>query len=100
MSPYRLITIDATGTIFRFKEPPNVTYARFAQRNHIKCNELAIKDQFKQAYKHVEQSHPNFGSTSGISSQDWWKKVVHRTFEGTYIYHHYRTSLKSKLLKI
>ena len=82
MNALRLITIDATGTIFKFREPPPTTYARIAHKHNIKFQESEIMNQFKKSFKLMEVNHPHFGATSGISSQEWWSKVVHQTFEG------------------
>ena len=48
--------------------------------NNIVEKELA--SSFKVALKSVSKEFPNFGATSGISSEDWWSMVINRTFKG------------------
>ena len=48
--------------------------------NNIVEKELAAS--FKVALKSVSKEFPNFGATSGISSEDWWSMVINRTFIG------------------
>ena len=50
--------------------------------NNIVEKDLAIS--FKSALKSVSNEFPNFGATSGIPSEDWWTKVINRTFKGIF----------------
>ena len=68
----RLITLDATGTIFKFKQPPPVVYAKIGQKHGLECDKVQIQASFKKAYKACLKEHPHFGSTTGISSKKWW----------------------------
>ena len=87
MNNLRLVTLDATGTIFKFKEPPPTTYVKFAQKYDLKCHENDVQKQFRIAYKTLNITHPHFGALSGISSKQWWCHVVQKTFEGRYLSH-------------
>ena len=48
--------------------------------------EKELASSFKGALKSVSKEFPNFGATSGISSEDWWSIVIHRTFKGNVIF--------------
>ena len=48
--------------------------------------EKELASSFKIALKSVSKEFPNFGATSGISSEDWWNIVIHRTFKGKLIF--------------
>ena len=48
--------------------------------NNIVEKDLATS--FKSALKSVSNEFPNFGATSSISSEDWWAKVINKTFKG------------------
>ena len=80
MKKLRLITVDATGTIFKFKEPPPLVYARIAQSHDIECNPTDLMTNSKKAYKQTDNKWPHFGATSSVSSDQWWQEVVLRTF--------------------
>ena len=47
--------------------------------------EKELASSFKGALKSVSKEFPSFGATSGISSEDWWNIVIHRTFKGKLI---------------
>ena len=59
--------------------------------SNIEEKELA--SSFKGALKSVSKEFPNFGATSGISSEDWWNIVIHRTFKGKLILKPWRNKL-------
>ena len=48
--------------------------------------EKELASSFKGALKSVSKEFPSFGATSGISSEDWWNIVIHRTFKGKVIF--------------
>ena len=69
--------------LFQFKRAPYLDYIDVATLYGI--NNLVEKDvsnSFKKAIKAVNNKFPNFGANSGISSQDWWHKVVLDTIKG------------------
>ena len=40
-----------------------------------------FSDAFFVAYKAQDAAHPHFGAQTGISSEDWWRKVVRDTYD-------------------
>ena len=77
----RLITLDATGTIFKFKEPPLV-YANFAQKYQYQCDVKQLETSFYHSLKSVNKKWPHFGGASNVPSERWWNEVIHGTFKG------------------
>ena len=81
MRRIRLITVDVTGTIFKFREPPSRVYKRFASDSGLECSHEALQDSLALNMRKMSKNYPNFGA-SGIGSYQWWKRVVHLTFQG------------------
>lgn len=48
--------------------------------------EKELASSFKRALKSVSKEFPNFGATSGMSSENWWNIVINRTFKGMLIF--------------
>ena len=82
MKTVKIITIDVTNTIFRFKINPPTIYAQVAKEHGLICCENQLKKSFLKAFSQMSQSHPNFGAATGIQGERWWNLVVHKTFEG------------------
>ena len=77
-----LVTIDATNTIFKFREPPPVIYKKFADQHNIPiCDSHAITPDFLKAISGVNKKWPHFGATSNVTSKDWWFEVIFETFK-------------------
>ena len=82
MKNIKLITIDATNTIFRFKEPPPAIYQRFAVKHQVSCESKTLVPKFLKSFSNVNQKWSHFGATAHVSSRDWWYEVIYGTFEG------------------
>jgi hypothetical protein len=78
----RLLTLDATGTIFKFRRPPVEEYVAVASIYGFKLEEARVRSQFKNVLKKMEKEHPHFGATSQLDSMKWWIKVVQETHIG------------------
>ena len=80
MNRLRLITLDATNTIFKFKEPPMVNYVKIAKKHNVICQTENLIPAFYQSIKTVEKKWPHFGATSNVTSENWWHEVIYGTF--------------------
>ena len=78
----KLLTLDLTGMVLRFKEPVFRNYAEIASLYKIQVEESEIKSSFLKSWSRMNKSKPHFGSTCQVSSEEWWNEVVHRTFKG------------------
>jgi len=80
MNRLRLITLDATNTIFKFKEPPMVNYVKFAKKHNVICQTETLIPAFYLSFKTVDKKWPHFGATSNVTSEKWWHEVIYGTF--------------------
>ena len=82
LSSLRLLTLDLTGTVFRFSRPPFVTYTELANSSGFHdVQESRVKEGFKKAWVQLNKAEPNFGSEKG-DSKSWWINLVTKTFKG------------------
>src|SRR5581483_10848354 len=84
-SQLRLVTFDVTNTLLHIKHSIGVQYSLVAELYGIKMCEnekatRALSSSFKKVFGDMRREHPNFGLTSGMSSQRWWSLVVANTF--------------------
>lgn len=77
----RAISLDITGTIYRFRYDISATYIQTAQAcglsHTIPLN--IISTAFKEGFKTAMIEYPVYGCNQ-ISERDWWKRVVDMTF--------------------
>lgn len=83
MSRFKLITFDATNTLLRFRGSVGETYAAVAAVHGVSSDPEQLNVRFKSEWKRMVAEHPNFGCSSGMSSKQWWSKLVQRTFSGS-----------------
>ena len=77
-----VVTLDALGTIYKFKEPVAVQYARIAKQCGFKAK-YTIEDlnkSFRKAFKLVSKEYPNYGHGTLDSPELWWRILTNRTF--------------------
>jgi len=80
----RLITLDMTGTVFKFKRAPLLDYIAVARKHEVDEKHLSsdlVQRNWVQAFKHMSSTHPHFGSTTHVDSKDWWLNIVHGAFK-------------------
>ena len=80
MNKFRLITVDATNTIFKFRDPPLHTYAKIALKHNLKCQPDQLTPAFFKTFKSVNEKWPHFGATSNVTSEQWWHEIIYGTF--------------------
>lgn len=105
-SPFKLITLDLTGVIVRFKIPPIQNYLETAIKykvikppplshsydpncinNYRKDDSLSLErkklmQEFNRSWSSMNRQYPHFGQGCGglSSSKEWWHALVVRTF--------------------
>lgn len=87
ISSLRLITLDLTGTVYRFTKPPFLQYQETAKEYNVIVSENEIKQAFKTNWSKMNEKHPHFGSTTHHDSMNWWTDLVHGTFKGESVPH-------------
>ena len=77
-----VVTLDALGTIYKFKEPVAVQYSRIAKQCGLrtKFTDEALNKSFRQAFKSVSKDYPNYGHRTLDSPDLWWKILTDKTF--------------------
>lgn len=75
----RLITLDMTNTLLKFRQPPADQYAAVARLYRVDFDPHKLSQAFRVSFKQLEQEAPNFGAGS-IGWQQWWLSLVSRTF--------------------
>jgi REG-2-like HAD superfamily hydrolase len=79
----RVISLDLTGTLWKFRHPVPIVYHRCA----VDCNVPIIPSierlevHFKRAYKLMSERQPVYGYHDNISEREWWSRVVAMTFD-------------------
>ncbi|KAI6190137.1 hypothetical protein M3Y97_00084300 [Aphelenchoides bicaudatus] len=72
----KVLSLDATNTLIRLKQPPGETYANFARDfgfNQVDKN--AISPLFLKAFKQLEKEKPCYGFY-GAGSKSWWTDLM------------------------
>jgi hypothetical protein len=80
----RLLSLDVTGTIIRVRGSVGELYSKAARNVLGTVQEQAdterLDKSFGNAFNSMFQSHPNFGASSSMTSKQWWREVVCKTF--------------------
>ena len=82
VSRLRLLTLDLTGTVFRFRKPPFVQYQEMAAAYGVDTDVDNVRKGFLTAWKTLNKSFPHFGSTTHGDSRTWWHELVHDVMRG------------------
>ena len=82
MSQIRLISFDATNTLFKVCGSVGEIYAKTALKYGVKTDPEIIDNNFRKAFKQFNKKYPNFGKEVGMSSRQWWDYVVQTSFNG------------------
>ncbi|KAF3086066.1 hypothetical protein TWF706_011785 [Orbilia oligospora] len=79
-----LITLDALGTLYEIKNGDlGQQYTLVAEKCGLKGLDPGdVARSFKDAFKELSTSHPNYGyHTEGMNPRKWWEEVTKRTFK-------------------
>ncbi|KAK5223973.1 hypothetical protein LTR72_005360 [Exophiala xenobiotica] len=109
--PVFVVSLDALGTLYRFKEPMSTQYIKVAQNCGLKSNvdPTQLNKSFKEAFKHYNLVYPNYGKSKLENPEKWWTKVVNRAFGqlvdkdeipsnlGVQLYHHFSSGAAYEL---
>ncbi|KAK4945480.1 hypothetical protein LTR10_015376 [Elasticomyces elasticus] len=111
MVPSFIITLDALGTLYKFREPISKQYIKVAQRCGLRdgLDPAALDKAFRSSFKHYNAEYPNYGKGQLEGPEEWWTKVVNQAFGdlvgqdkipqelGTKLYHHFSSGAAYKL---
>lgn len=79
----RLVTFDVTETLLNFRIPPAEKYAQVGAHFGLTVDPNVISASFKKQWRNMSSSHPNFGLSTGLGWESWWKQLINRTFQGS-----------------
>ncbi|ETE63037.1 Haloacid dehalogenase-like hydrolase domain-containing protein 3, partial [Ophiophagus hannah] len=77
----RLLTWDVKDTLLRLRVSVGQSYSAEAQAFGLQVPAEVLNHSFSQAYTSQNQRFPNYGSSQGLSSKQWWLGVVMETFQ-------------------
>jgi hypothetical protein len=73
----RFITVDATGTLLKFRRPPVEIYAEFGKKHGIEVDQDKLAQSFKAQWVSLNEKEPHFGK----AWRPWWTHFVVGTFK-------------------
>jgi putative hydrolase of the HAD superfamily len=76
----RHLFFDAAGTLIKVKQPVGLTYAQIAASFHVRADPAVLDQAFRNAW-HQTQQHGQPPSPTPDGERNWWRQLVHRTFE-------------------
>ena len=80
--PTFLVTLDALGTLYKFRKPVAVQYLEVARQCGLeaKLDPKELDKAFRQSFKHHNIAYPNYGKDKLESPEEWWNLVVRQAF--------------------
>lgn len=80
--PLFLVTFDALGTLYKFREPVAVQYSKVARSCGLnaKVDLKKLDHAFRSSFKHHNASYPNYGKGKLDNPEEWWNLVVKQAF--------------------
>lgn len=79
----RLVTFDVTETLLNFRVPPAEKYVEVGAQFGVSVDAKAINANLKKQWRYMSSRHPNFGQSTGLGWERWWKQLVNQTFQET-----------------
>jgi FMN phosphatase YigB (HAD superfamily) len=78
-----VVSLDALGTLYKFREPVAVQYSKIARQCGFNGDyETSQLDKsFRSAFKKQNKLYPNYGKENLPNPQVWWEYLVEQTFE-------------------
>ncbi|XP_015928915.1 rhythmically expressed gene 2 protein [Parasteatoda tepidariorum] len=101
-SHFKLCTFDITNTLLKFQLPVGEQYAKIGRIYGVERDPKLLTAAFLHNWKVMNSDHPNYGRSTGLTSQFWWKEMVRRVFyaENCQITHEQLDSISGHLYEI
>ncbi|XP_054712732.1 rhythmically expressed gene 2 protein-like [Uloborus diversus] len=77
---FKLCTFDVTNTLLKFRQPVGEQYAKVGLMYGVNRKPEKLTRSFMQHWKTMNAKYPNFGQSSGLKSELWWKQLVQQVF--------------------
>lgn len=81
--PLFVVSLDALGTLYGFREPIVVQYLKAARQCGMDTKEIrpeALQKSFRTTFKHYNKSYPNYGKGQLKHPEEWWTRLLEDTF--------------------
>ncbi|VVC41453.1 HAD-like domain,HAD-superfamily hydrolase, subfamily IA, REG-2-like,HAD hydrolase, subfamily IA [Cinara cedri] len=82
--PFKLITFDITGTLFKYRSCPAVEYSNILKKYGIEVKTSTLEDLINKNWKFMTKKHPNFGLDTGIGWETFWRTYAHNVLSKTF----------------
>lgn len=82
--PFKLITFDITGTLFKYRSCPAVEYSNVLKKYGIEVKISTLDDLINKNWKFMTKKHPNFGLDTGIGWEKYWRTYAQNVFNKTF----------------
>lgn len=76
MSLCKLVTFDATNTLIRVISSVGQQYTHISGLYGVNADSQAMNVAFKNAWHQMNAEFPNYGSSQGMTSRQWWRRIV------------------------
>ena len=85
----KTVTMDVTGTLFKFKMHIGQIYCISATKCGQPCPDWnQMLDGFHKAYEITGEKYKCFGAFEGLTPKEWWRECVYESFvQSGYDYH-------------
>ena len=77
----KVLTFDVTNTLMKVRYTVGQQYAKVASQFSVKVNADDLDRAYRPIYMEQVRKRPNFGAETGITSEQWWAEVVHKSFQ-------------------
>ncbi|KIV89151.1 hypothetical protein PV10_08743 [Exophiala mesophila] len=80
--PTFVVTLDALGTLYGFRQPVATQYAEVARQCGLRdqIDPKSLNVAFKDAFKRANHTYPNYGKSSLSNPEQWWSLLVNDAF--------------------
>lgn len=80
--PVFVVSLDALGTLYGFREPVSVQYLNCARQCGLKTDisQQELEKSFRTTFKHYTQAYPNYGKGKLESPREWWTGLINDAF--------------------
>lgn len=86
LSKLRLITFDVTDTLLKFRSAPGKQYGDIGALYGVLTNDNVLALNFKIHWRRLSKEHPNFGRSTGLGWENWWRDLIAGTFKDSHNY--------------
>lgn len=76
MSLCKLVTFDATNTLIRVIGSVGQQYTHISKLYGVNADDKVLNLAFKNSWHQMNTEFPNYGSTQGMTSREWWRRIV------------------------